>query len=76
MGIITSLVRGIPRRETCIQLPEPAGSPPVESNVVISLRLALAYTPITKAGSKIFAAWLTVLLFFCKVEIGTSTTSE
>src|SRR3569833_2362871 len=72
MGITTSLVSVMPRRETCTHSPFDEFVPSVESNVVTLLRLAEAYTPITKLGSNMLVAALTFLPSFCRLAIGTS----
>jgi hypothetical protein len=47
IGMITSLVNGMPRRDICIHAPLLPGAAPVSLNVVNAGRDAEAQTPIT-----------------------------
>src|SRR5437016_5719244 len=56
MGITASFVSGMPRRDTCTKSADTVGFEPSELSVVIFGRDADAQTPMTKSGSRIFAA--------------------
>ena len=50
-GITTSLTRGMPRRDTLIQLPELAGSAPLVDSTRVLRRSVCDHTPMMALGS-------------------------
>ena len=70
---MASLVRGIPRRDTCTYGPLVVGAEPSVESVRIWGRLADAHTPITKSGSRMPSsgvAWPS----FWRLAMGTLST--